>query len=292
VHILVTGAGGFSGSHIVPVLLGRGHRVTAHCGRSRGRFELPAGQPAALEAVLTGDLSTDTNFPSDIDAIIHTAGRSPGPNILDDQLYSDNVRSMKTILTNFGHCNISKFINFSSLSVLGDIVEREVDETTPIRNPDTYGKTKRQSEILLAEQLPHANSLSIRLPGVLGKNSVRNWLTNVLGCAKEGRDISYFNPDAAFNNAVHISSLCDFVATVLEQDWSGHEIITIGADGNMTIREMVKTIVRLTESRSRLVIAPTVRQSFLIQNTRAREKFGYEPMNMHEMLEKFIAENV
>ena len=44
--VVITGAGGFSGSHVVPALLKRGHRVTAVVRRTRGgRLDPALGRP-------------------------------------------------------------------------------------------------------------------------------------------------------------------------------------------------------------------------------------------------------
>ncbi|KIK56883.1 hypothetical protein GYMLUDRAFT_61729 [Collybiopsis luxurians FD-317 M1] len=83
IHILVTGASGFLGSHIVWQLLEAGYRVTgtargAKVGYLRDAFS-EHGQPGNFSAVELVDISSG-NFSEilkDIDAIIHTASYLP-----------------------------------------------------------------------------------------------------------------------------------------------------------------------------------------------------------------------
>src|SRR5207248_1320682 len=90
-----------------------------------------------------------------------------------------------------------------------------VDETTPITDPDIYGLTKLIGEKLVGDPTATFRSIAIRLPGVVGPGSVRNWLTNVVAAAKEGREIDIYNPTASFNNAIHVADLARFVANLL-----------------------------------------------------------------------------
>ena len=53
-HVFLTGATGYVGSRLIPLLLSRGHRVTALV-REQSRHKLPAGCEAAIGDALDGD---------------------------------------------------------------------------------------------------------------------------------------------------------------------------------------------------------------------------------------------
>jgi UDP-glucose 4-epimerase len=185
------------------------------------------------------------------------------------------------------------FIYCSSLSVYGKIATAVVDESTPISNPDAYGLTKYLGEIMLREAAPSLRSLSIRLPGVIGPASVRNWLTQVLAAAKETREISYYNPAGPYNNAIHIKDLCRFIEAVLRRpDWAGADAVTVAAAGMTTVREAVETIVRTVGSRSALVGRESGQPGFTISIEHARAVYGYDPADIASVIHQFAVENL
>jgi nucleoside-diphosphate-sugar epimerase len=287
-QVVVTGAGGFSGSHLVANLLARGHRVTAIVGRNRDRLDALA-RPQAQLTVVHGDLARPLPLPAHIDAIVHAAARSPAPGVSASTMVRDNVVATEQLLDYATTAGARTFIYLSTLSVYGTISAPVVDETTAIINPDTYGTTKYLGEMMLGE-LP-LRSMSIRLPGVLGPNSVRNWLTGVLADARADRTIACYNPHSPFNNAIHISDLCDFIADLVKDGgWSGHHVVTVGAKGHTRVQRAVQIIIDTLGSRSSIRISDVARPSFTISSATA-ERFGYRPMAVEAMLAQFAREN-
>jgi len=287
-HVVVTGAAGFSGAHIVRALLGRGHTVTAVIRSTRPQ-DL-AGAQGHL-AVLSGDLAGEIALPSKADAVVHAAARSPAPGVTDEQMMRDNVRATERLVAYAKRADVRTFVFLSSLSVHGRIEASVVDENTPSLQPDVYGQTKRQCEELIASANRNFRSLAIRLPGVIGRNSVRNWLTGLLATAREGREITVYNPDAKYNNAVHVSDLAAFVPSLLEQTWAGADALPIGAAGETTVIEAARLIAEAFGGRSPIRISGAAKSPFTISSARARERYGYKPMDIHAMLCRFVEEN-
>jgi UDP-glucose 4-epimerase len=289
-HILVTGAGGFSGSHIAAALLSRGHHVTAAIGRSRERLDALAGGHEDL-AVVTGNLAAGLAPSGRIEAIVHAAARSPAPGVTDADMEEANVAGTAQVVACARRSGAATVVYLSSLSVYGAIEGPVVDEATPFRSPDVYGATKYRGEELLRAE-PALRSLSIRLPGVIGPRSVRNWLTGVLAKAKAGQDIHFYNADSPFNNAIHVEDLAHLVVHAIERnDWSGHHAVTVGAAGMTTVRRAVAIVTGGIGSRSRLIAENSSRHRFTISSERAIREFGYAPMDIEAMLTRFAAEN-
>lgn len=285
-HVLVTGAGSFSGRHIVEGLLARGHRVTAVLRSGRGDF---AGGGRNL-AVVAGDLSSEIPLPDSYDAVVHAAARSIWAGVTVDEMVRDNIVATRRLIGHARRAKARRFIFLSSLSVYGRIEAAVVDEATPVVDPDAYGLTKRLGEEMLAAE-PAFASLAIRLPGVVGQGSVRNWLTNVAAAAREGREIAVFNPQAPFNNAVHICDLVAFAAALLERDWKSADVVTIAAGGQTTVAGAARMLAEAHGGRSQVREKPADKPSFVVSSARAQELYGYRPMDITELLRRLAAEN-
>lgn len=290
-HVLVTGAGGFSGAAMTMGLLSRGYRVTAFVGSTRGALQADAECRGDLR-LLTGDLSAGLELPADIDAIVHAAARSAWPGISADQLVRSNVIATRYLIEHALRSAVRTFILFSSLSVHGRIQSPVVDPSTPVTDPETYGLTKLLCEQMLAAAAGSMRGLAMRLPGILGPGSVRNWMTTSLAAAREGRDVTVFDPDAPFNNAVHIEDIANFVDGLLKRDWEGFVAGPLGAAGQTTAGAVAQLLTEAGGGGSRIRVDPSPRQSYTISSDWASQGYGYAPMEITAMLRRFVAENV
>jgi nucleoside-diphosphate-sugar epimerase len=114
----------------------------------------------------------------------------------------------------------------------------------------------------------------------------------VLHAAKAGSEIRIYNPDNPFNNAAHIDDLCRFVSALLEGPWSGHHAVTVGAKGTTTTRQAVQIILDSLKSTSQVIVSPAAREGFNISSDYASRAFGYQPMDIADMLRLFAESNV
>lgn len=241
--------------------------------------------------VLQGDLAGEMVLPHGIDAIVYAAARSPGPGVGAADFVRDNALATLRVARHARQAGAAKLIYFSSLSVFGRIVVDTVDEHTPIIDPDAYGASKWLGEQVLAEEAERFSSICLRLPGVVGPASVRNWLSTVLAKARAGEPIEYYNPDARFNNAVHVDDLAAFVSALLDRDWCGFDVLTLGAGGETTVGEVVKTLVAATGGRSPLRVLDVVRPAFVISSRKAIERYDYRPLAIGEMMARFVRDD-
>ena len=238
-----------------------------------------------------GDLAGEVDLPPRVDAVIHAAARSWVPGVTTEAMVRDNAYATGRLAAYARDAGAKKFINFSSLSVNGRIRGPEVDETTPIIDPDVYGMTKFLGERLVAEQASAFPSLSIRLPGVIGAGAVRNWLTRLVEAAKSGQRMTYFNPDAPFNNAVHVDNLAAFVISLLNRDWRGVDAVVLGATDAIPLRRVVEIVYGAFGDLALTEIVPPAKPAFTIASTKATARYGYTPAGTADILARFVAEN-
>jgi nucleoside-diphosphate-sugar epimerase len=290
-HVLVTGAGGFAGAELVTYLVAQGQKVTAVIGSTPGRLPEHIDCPGNLR-VVQADLSKPIDLPTSVDAIFHAAARSPGEGVSVDDMVRDNVLATRNLIAYSKDAGAELFVFFSSLSVHGEVKTEVLNEETPICNPNPYGLTKLLCEEMLKADSSSKRSLAIRLPGVIGPGSTRNWLSRSLIAAYVGKDIKVFNADSPFNNAVHITDLCHFIGGLLDKDWDGFDVVSLGAAGQLTVGAVAKLLAEGAAHGSQVIIEDSQRTSYRISSAHAQARYGYMPMDIGVMLSKFIRENL
>ena len=289
--VLVTGASGFSGSHVLRHLLSTGRPVLANSRRSVPSLEVLAEEHDGLRLLL-GDIGALERLSEDVEAVIHIAATSPAPGVTNNAIHHDNTEATKHLIRLSLEAGVERLVFFSSLSVLGAVSNDVVDENTAIDGPDDYGRSKLAGEDCLREASDRMPAVALRLPGILGAGAARHWLAGVLEKARRDDDIPIYNPDAAFNNAVHIGDLCDLIEKILALPMVDFDAVTLGAADAIPVRAVVDTVVSAAESASTVVVEPEPRHSFTVSNTRAVSRYGYAPMAMTPMLKRYVSESL
>lgn len=175
--ILITGAAGFIGSHLVDSLLEE--KIEA---RNLRLFVQKSDSLKNLQAknfeIIKGDIRDKKAVKTamkDVVVVYHLAART-----LDVNTYTDfedvNINGTQNLLN---ECrNVKKFILFSSIAVfglpayVGDMIN--VDERFPKKAPEVYGKSKLEAEQrVIKSGIPYA---IIRPTTVYGPRDIRNLL--------------------------------------------------------------------------------------------------------------------
>jgi UDP-glucose 4-epimerase len=211
-RVLVTGAGGFLGSHIARYLGFRDFQVAAV-----GRFHAPLeiGEAYPNLAVLGGMTLPDPAFANLVarfqpDLLVHCAGTSSVAASVQEP-YSDFQRTvdvcafaLESIRRHAPRCH---FIHLSSASVYGQPKKLPIDESAPCAPMSPYGFHKRMCEILVEEYgaLFGLSTAIVRIFSAYGENlprqvvfdlcgkiaAARGGRVDVLGTGRESRDFIY-----------------------------------------------------------------------------------------------------
>ena len=160
-RILVTGAAGFIGSHLVERLLEGGATVLGlDCfddfydpavKRENLSRALERPEFRLIEADIRDEDLLRRAIPDPVDCLVHLAAR-PGvrPSIEQPLLYQDvNVRGTQVLLEYACEMNVGRFVFGSSSSVYGNSSEVPFSEDDSAGRPiSPYAATKRQGELL------------------------------------------------------------------------------------------------------------------------------------------------
>jgi UDP-glucose 4-epimerase len=167
--ILITGVGGFIGSHVARRFLQEGWKVVGVDDLSKGK---ETNVPKGIQWI-RGDLSQKgilKRLPAGCLKILHLAGQSSGEISFDNPVADLETNTVSTLnLLQYAKENqTERFVYASSMSVYGAVPDHPIPETHPCRPLSCYGVGKRASELYLeifGSQIPW---VSLRMFNVYG----------------------------------------------------------------------------------------------------------------------------
>lgn len=282
--VLVTGAGGVVGRFLVPFLAARGVPVIALLRRPGDRPTIPGVD------WLVSPVEELSGLMPDIGMIVHAASTSPGPGVTVDQIVRDNIEATRRLIAMAHRNRVPRFLFLSAVSAYGQVNDPVVNETTLSVAPDSYGLSKRVGEELLKESgLP---SLCLRLPAVVGPFAKRNWMVRIKAAILDGQAVEVFNPDAPYNNLLHLADLADLVFRLRIRAFPEYDRVVLGAAGEMPVIAAVRAMMDALGRQVELREMAERRSSFTIDSRRAQHDYGYSPMDIAAMIRRFASEPV
>ncbi len=145
--ILVTGASGFIGRHLVDALCSAGHDVRALVRTEAGARDVREAAGSAPVDVVVGDVTDQASLPpatSGVDVVYHLAGGYRGS---PEELAATHVGGTATLLAALPHG--ARLVYVSSTSVYGWDQTWPADADTPPRPSSAYGAAKLEAERLV-----------------------------------------------------------------------------------------------------------------------------------------------
>lgn len=286
--VLVTGVSGFSGSYIARVLAHAGFDVVGLYRRESALLAGLRGLPQ-IQLVRCG-LAEAAALPGPFEAVVHAAATSPGPGVSVARIVEDNVGGTFALIDAALGWQTRCFLFCSSMSIYGAITDEVVDENSAIHNPDVYGATKFLAERRLAELAGTMPGLALRLPGIIGPGAQRNWLSGVAAGLRGGANIRAFHLERPFNNAAHVADIAALIETVLRRGWSGFDAIVLGAAGMTTVRGAIERLAAGLGVTARIEAGEAAKSSFTLSCARAVATYGYNPMDIEAMIDRYARE--
>lgn len=230
--ILVTGATGFVGSHVVRRLLEDGHEIRALVRTPRKVTPLMVQMgvdPDAIE-VATGDITDAESVRAAVDgcdAVVHTAAVVATSPAAEAEMERVNLAGAANVLGAAVDANCDPIIHVSSVAALFPFETDVVTPEHPVNGVGGYGRTKAACERLAREHQDDGHPLVIIYPsGIMGPDdwnesinlaSYRVWLEKGLPKSK-GFSGSY----------VDVRDLAEVVAASMKPGRGPHRLLAMG----------------------------------------------------------------
>ncbi len=286
-RILVTGAGGPVGRHLVADLLARGHAVTGLHHRA------PPPRPAGdRHRCLQADLRRPLDPAVEADWVVHAAAVTHlDPSLTASDYARTNVDGALHLARHVERGGIRGVIFLSTLSVYGSIAAACLREDEEPRSPNLYGRTKRLAEEILLDLPADRDVLCLRLPGIAGPGDFRAWIGQALLALRDGRPVTLANADRPFNNLLEVGELGRLVDHVVREGAGGQHVVNAAATAPEPLGEILARMRTLCGSRARLVDQGRRQPSYWIDTGRLERVTGFRPAPTRIQVARFVHAN-
>jgi UDP-glucuronate decarboxylase len=301
-RVLVTGGGGFIGSHLCRRLLEDGHEVLCV-------DNFFTGSRRNIEDLLDNSrfevLRHDITFPLyvEVDAIYNLA--CPASPV---HYQFDPVQTTKTsVLGAVNMLGLAKrlrtpILQASTSEVYGDPSVHPQSESywgnvNPIGPRSCYDEGKRCAETLFFDyRRQHRTEIKVvRIFNTYGPRMHPNdgrVVSNFVVQALRGEDITVFGSGAQTRSFCFVSDLVDGLVRMMASESGFTGPVNLGNPVEFTIRQLAEIVIDLVSSRSRIVFRPLPQDDPRQRQpdiTLARERLGWSPsVELKEGLRKTI----
>jgi UDP-glucose 4-epimerase len=295
-HVLVTGASGFVGSHLCGDLLKKGFKVTGLTYTHRSVESLDSNTKNFK--LLNCDI-VDRNrvfkvveqLDEPVDCIFHTAGQVYQKQLPSEIYFYRNFTGTFNLLECCRVFNIEKFVFSSTISVYGLHVGQFKPDYLPIDekhnvNPfpnDFYAISKYFAEKLCKYyyEIFDITSIILRYSRVYGSRMSNGPVFELVKKALSNEPImGYGNVSTDF---VFVDDIVKANLASLERI-GRFEIYNIGSGEEMTYYKLISKIIEISHSSSRLDYCTEPNSRFSLDISKAKRDMYYEPTRVKEGL--------
>ncbi|WP_413376053.1 NAD-dependent epimerase/dehydratase family protein [Paenibacillus taichungensis] len=310
-HVVVTGAAGFLGSHLVKSLIDQGHQVTGIDNLSTGvskNLQEVANSPLFFfrEADVTLSDSLDFLIDQPVDEVYHLASPASPKFYQADSIGTIWVNTLGTYhLLELARTKGAKFLYSSTSEAYGDPEVHPQPESYR-GNVNTWGpracydEAKRLGEVFCYEYYTK-HSVPVKVARIFNtyssglRNDDGRVISNFVTQALTGQDITVYGDGSQTRSFCYVDDNIRGLQKLMETEEANGEIINIGNPTEYTVLEVAYLVKKLAQSDSKLVFLPLPQDDPKVRRPmigKARTVLGWEPEISLETGLKLTIENV
>ncbi len=294
-RVLVTGAAGFIGSHLVEALVRRGHTVKAlvhynSTGNIANLRYAPKDVLGAVEIVF-GDVRDDyfcEKTTKGIDVIFHLAALIgiPYSYVAPVSYVGTNVAGTVNLLNACLRNGVSQYLHTSTSEVYGSALYTPIDEKHPLQGQSPYSASKIGADKLVESYTRSfdLNATTIRPFNTFGpRQSLRAVVPTIVTQALASKTIRIGSLHPKRDLTFVTDTAQAFVAAAGRSDLRG-ETINVGTGVHYSIEDVIAAVGRVLGAKLAVVeeeerIRPERSEvvELLCDNTKAKELLGWAP---------------
>lgn len=243
---VITGGAGFIGSHLVDLLLNKGHEVRVIDNLSTGKLgNLPDHKNLRVIISDINNIEPDAKIFDGVDYIFHFAGiPSIRPSLVDPKPYMmTNVQGTVRMLEAARHNKVKKFVYAASSAAYGEADIHPTPETAKIKLQHPYGLSKHQGEevVMHWSEVFDVPVISLRMFDVYGRRADSTVLNIFLRLMAEGKPITIVGDGNQTRDFVHVTDVVRAYLLAAESNVKG-EIFNVGTGKCETVNRLVELL--------------------------------------------------
>ncbi|HEY3851338.1 MAG TPA: NAD(P)-dependent oxidoreductase [Steroidobacteraceae bacterium] len=306
--LLVTGGTGFIGSRLALEARSRGLTVVVagqlNSDAERGRAQDLERGGIRIEQGPLQDPSYARHIVQDCDIVIHLAAAQHEANVPDEYFFDVNVNGTRRLIEACEQAGVKRFVHGSTIGIYGESSGEPLDENSPPRPVNVYGRSKLQAEEMVRSYRGALAWSIVRISETYGPGDFR--LLKLFRAVDRGR-FFIIGPGLNRRQPIHVADLVRGLLVAATHPAAVGETFVMAGEGTLTTRELAREVaialgrpaprrhvpmwpflaaaVVMERTLAPLGIQPPLhrrrldffRKSFLFSTAKARARLGFVP---------------
>jgi len=295
-NILVTGGSGFIGSHVVDVLIEKGHDIVIY------DLERPRYNQKCI--YIRGDVNDKTRLlesTKNADFIYHLAAEANVNRFYESPVYSNHVTSVSTLnVLECAKLNSVKRVLLASTewvygSIAGDDSDMITEETPYAQSPDhLYTSSKIAAEMFCKnyKTLYNVNYTIIRYGIPYGERARAETVTPIfINKILKDEEIAIHGTGSQTRQFIYVRDLAEGNAACMKAE-AENGIFNINGREQISVIQIVRTLEEILNKKAKVRLIEDRRGNYqgrYISSAKAEKLLGWKPKwSYKEALEKYV----
>ncbi len=209
----------------------------------------------------------------------------------------NDISGIKHVLNLAKNSSVKHMYFSSSSEVYGEPVELPQHEhRTPLNSRVPYAVVKNVGESYFKsyEQEYGLPYTIFRFFNTYGPNQSTDFVVSrFISLALKNQNITIYGDGSQTRTFTYVDDTIDTIVTILNKNLLVNDVINIGCDKLSTVVELANTIIKLTNSKSKLIHLPPLKEGDMTRrqpdNSKMREILGRDLISVEDGIKRMIA---